>query len=179
MKRLLSVLMLLPMFAAANAQAIHVGAEGSRYTGDGTYPYWQAAVTGSYTMHLYENLSFDANASLYYQYYDDDWLYTPYPDWVPPAGSGSPTQTFGGSIGLNGIIHVAGPISVFTGPRVMCNFVQKNFDLHRANMQWRVGLSADVWRLRIRASWDPVVTRRDSGDDDKGYGICLSVAWRL
>lgn len=184
MKKFILMLLMLPFCAGADAQEFHVGAEGSSLvTGD--YKYWQIDAIGSYTRHLYENLSFDANASLYYQHYDDE-----ISDWDWDAGwytgnNSSYSQTFGGSVGLNIIMHVGGPISVFSGPKVLCNFFQKayyhgsayDFALNRAGIQWRVGLSADVWRLRIRAAWNPWIT--DRGWDNKGSTVSVSVAWRL
>lgn len=50
--------------------------------------------------------------------------------------------------------------------------------MHRANVQWRVGLQADFWRLRLRASWDILCTNRDS-DYPKGSLLTVGVAWKL
>ncbi len=165
MKKLIMLLMLLPVFAAANAQ-FHVGAEAGRILNDNR-PYWQVGATGSYTRHLYENLSFDADATLYYQNVEQ---------------MGFPFDihghTFGAGIGVNAIMHVGGPISLFTGPKAQCNFIQKDYYMYRANMQWRVGIQADFWRLRLRASWDILCTNRAS-DYPKGSLLTVGVAWKL
>ena len=50
--------------------------------------------------------------------------------------------------------------------------------MHRANMQWRVGLQADFRRLRLRASWDILCTNRAS-DYPKGSLLTVGVAWKL
>lgn len=165
MKKLFIMLLMLPMFVAAKAQ-FHVGAEVGRILNDDN-PYWQVSATGSYTRHLYENLSFDADVALFYQNIEQ---------------SGQPFNihghTFGGSIGVNAIMHVGGPISLFTGPKAQANFVQKDYSFHRANVQWRVGLQADFWRLRLRASWDIMCTNRASYGP-KGSLLTVGVAWKL
>ena len=165
MKKLLLMIILLPMFAVANAQ-IHVGVEAGRILNDDD-PYWQVGVTGSYTRHLYENLSFDANATVFYQNVEQ---------------MGEPFSihghTLGAGIGINAILHVGGPISIFTGPKGQCNFVQVDYYMHRANLQWRVGLQADFWKLRLRASWDILCTNR-SNEYPKGSLLCIGVAWKL
>ena len=166
LKKLIMLLMLLPVFAAANAQ-FHVGAEAGRILNDES-PYWQVGATGSYTRHLYQNLSFDADAALYYQNVNDN-------AWIPEAMRG---HTFGVSLGVNAIIHVGGPMSIFTGPKAQCNLIQKDYYMHRANVQWRVGLQADFWRLRLRASWDILCTNRAS-DYPKGSLLTVGVAWKL
>lgn len=166
MKKLFIMLLMLPMFVAAKAQ-FHVGAEVGRILNDDN-PYWQVSATGSYTRHLFQDLSLDANAALFYQNVDQN-------SWIPYAIRG---HTFGGSIGVNAILRVGGPISLFTGPKVQCNFVQKDYYMHRANLQWRVGLQADFWRLRLRASWDILCTNRASYGP-KGSLLSVGVAWAL
>lgn len=165
MKKLIMLLMLLPVFAAANAQ-FHVGAEAGRILNDKD-PYWQVGATGSYTRHLYENLSFDADVTLFYQNVEE---------WGEPFSQYG--HTFGVGLGVNAIIHVGGPMSIFTGPKAQCNLIQIDYSMHRANVQWRVGLQADFWRLRLRASWDILCTNRDS-DYPKGSLLTVGVAWKL
>ena len=87
-------------------------------------------------------------------------------------------HTFGVSLGVNAIIHVGGPMSIFTGPKAQCNLIQKDYYMHRANVQWRVGLQADFRRLRLRASWDILCTNRAS-DYPKGSLLTVGVAWKL
>lgn len=165
MKKLFLMLMLLPVFAAAQAQ-FHVGAEAGRILNDDN-PYWQVGITGSYTRHLYENLSFDADAIVFYQNVEQRGM--------PLDIHG---HTLGAGIGINAIMHIGGPISLFTGPKGQCNFVQVDYHMHRANLQWRVGLQADFWKLRLRASWDILCTNRDSYGP-KGSLLSLGVAWAL
>ncbi len=166
MKKLLLMILLLPMFAAANAQ-IHVGAEAGRILNDYD-PYWQVSATGSYTRHLFQDLTLDADVALYYQYCDQN-------SYMPSAIKG---HTFGGSLGVNAILHVSGPVSLFTGPKGQCNFVQVDYGMHRANLHWRVGLQADLGKLRLRASWDILCTNR-SENGPKGSLLSVGVAWKL
>ena len=164
MKKLLLTLLLLPLYVAMHAQDIHVGVEGSRFfTGDN---YWQGAVVGSYTKQLPWYVAFDVDASLYYQHYDSTTL----------DGIWGASHTFGGSVGVNGILKLAGPLSLFTGPKATCNFVQKDYGGHRASLQWRLGIGADFNRIRVRASWDTLITEQSGG---KGSAVSVSVALRL
>lgn len=157
--------MLLPVFAAAQAQ-FHVGAEAGRILNDDN-PYWQVGITGSYTRHLYENLSFDADAIVFYQNVEQFGM--------PFVIHG---HTLGAGIGINAIMHIGGPMSLFTGPKAQCNLVQADYSMHRANVQWRVGLQADFMRIRIRASWDILCTNRGYYGP-KGSLLSVGVAWAL
>lgn len=185
MKKLLLLILLLPLYVATSAQEFHIGAEGSRYVTDNRTDYWKGAVIGSYTRKLPKCFAFDVNASLYYQHYDRS-TFLPNPGGTfYPETEQDYAHTFGGSIGVNGIIRLGGPISFFTGPMATCNFFQKDYiggytidiSTYRANLQWRLGLGADVWRLRVRASCDLYVT--DLRYHQKGTAISVSVAYRL
>ena len=184
MKKLILFILLLPICLIGRAQGWYVGAEASR--GVASHPYWQAAVTGSYTMKVASFLSLDANASLYYQHHDQ---MTVFIDICVenPQDLHANAQTFGGALGVNAILPIFKPVSFFTGPQVMCNFFQKNyfgeyttFDYtdHRALGLWRIGLEAEIWRLRVRASWDILMTDR-SDNGRKGSAITVGIAYNL
>jgi len=186
MKKLLLFIMMLPLYVVTQAQEFHIGAEGSRFVSGEAYKYWKGGVIGSYTIKLPKSLALDVNASLYYQHYDESTYL------LRPGGFNyletdhDYAQTVGGSIGVNGIVRLFGPMSFFTGPMATCNFFQKAYvndhtvdtSIHRAMLQWRFGLGVDVWRLRVRASWDVCVTNCVSWGD-KGTAISISVAYRL
>lgn len=183
MKKLFLFILLLPVCLVGRAQGWYIGAEASR--GVASHPYWQAAVTGSYTMKVASFLSLDANASLYYQHHDQATVFFDfYNSNIENVDINA--QTFGGALGLNAILPICKPVSFFTGPQVMCNFFQKNYfggyaidyTDHRALGLWRIGLQAQIWRLRVRASWDILMTDR-SENGRKGSAISIGVAYRL
>ena len=186
MKKLLLLILLLPLYVAASAQEFHIGAEGSRFVSGDADMYWKGGVVGSYTIKLPKCFALDVNASLYYQHYDTSTHLERPGNKYPENKKHDYAQTFGGSIGVNGIIKLGGPISFFTGPLATCNFFQKAYfydttmdmNIHRAMLQWRFGLQADVSRLRIRASWDVCATNCNQWGD-KGTAISVSVAYRL
>ena len=179
MKKLILFILLLPVCLIGRAQGWYAGVEGGYFLGEKPR-YWQVAVTGSYTKAFSQFISLDANASLYNQNYNEaaiDVQYVPYPGWKPthPASN---SHTFGGSLGINVMLKLNGPVSLFTGPKVDCNFYQPEYyEFHRATAQWRVGLNVDVWKLRVRASWDIMMTNRN--DSSKGSAITVGVAYKL
>lgn len=178
MKKLILLILLLPICLIGRAQGWYVGVEGGHFLGEKPR-YWQVAVTGSYTMKFSQFISLDANASLYNQNYNVAAIDV---QWFNPNAdmnfSVSNSHTFGGSLGVNAMLKLNGPVSLFTGPKVDCNFYQpKYYEFHRAMLEWRVGLNVDVWKLRIRASWDIMVTNRN--DYRKGSAISVGVAYNL
>ena len=120
--------------------------------------YRQVGALGSYTLRFSEYF-INPELSLYYQYY---------PDNLRLDGGGASdlhANTFGAGLGFYVGRTIGGPISIFTGPVGKCNIYQGStdnwgFDGHRAALLWRFGVGADVWRLRIRASFDLHVTKQ-------------------
>ena len=199
MKRTLGLLLLLTLSAIGMcAQGLYVGVEGLKtFEKHQSNSNWEFGAYASYSHSLFMRLGFDVQAGLYTQYFNDGTTgsfmdFIPYPDWVPPKYDRY-AVTFGGKLGAHLTLKVAGPISIFTGPSVRCNFFQKDYrrlegekyhaedyDLRRAVMQWGLGLSGDFKRFRVRLSWEADITKACE-DSDKAHqnGVMLSLAYRL
>jgi len=120
--------------------------------------YRQVGALGSYTLRFSEYF-INPELSLYYQYYPDNLRLD------GGVASDLHANTFGAGLGFYVGRTIGGPISIFTGPVGKCNIYQGStdnwgFDGHRAALLWRFGVGADVWRLRIRASFDLHVTKQ-------------------
>ena len=174
-------------------QGFYAGLEGARLFGDEWCTNWEIGAFASYSRRTSSYFGFDVQAGLYTQIYDDAprfLMFVANPDeplFIPDDRA----NTFGGKIALCGFLRVAGPVAIFTGPVGSCNFYQKGaykggsrFDdisLHHAELQWRLGLMADIRRFRIRICWDHDLTNRffDWFNDEKMNALTLSVAFRL
>ena len=192
-KRLNIVLIALMAWVGMSAQGFYVGLEGSRVfenKNNTSYPNWELGAFASYSRTLYQRLGFDVQAGLYTQYYEDGSSFKEYiadPDAPQVSARNHHGVTFGGKLAASLSLKIVGPVSVFTGPVLGCNFFQKDyygsdaddFGLHRAQLQWRLGAIADVRRLRLRLSWEHDLTRREPHNDCKQEGVTLSVAYRL
>lgn len=162
-------------------QGFYAGLEGARLFGEELCTNWEIGAFASYSHRTSSRFGLEAQAGLYTQIYDDapvQWLGGPLDDRA---------NTFGGKIALCGFLRVVGPVAIFTGPVGSYNFYQKGtlsssgkrFDisLHHAELQWRLGLMADIRRFRVRVCWDHDLTNRWA--DYKLNAITLSVAFRL
>lgn len=137
--------------------------------------YRQVGALGSYTLRLSEYF-INPELSLYYQYY---------PEQLQLDGGKAShlhANTFGAGLGFYVGRTICGPVSIFTGPVGKCNIYQDSsnnwgFDGHRAALSWRFGVGADVWRLRIRASFDLHVTDQMYGHTPNAFSA--SVAYRF
>lgn len=186
MKRLMSLFFLvLISYTGISAQGLYVGVEGKRmYENELANSFWEFGAYASYSRHLALRLGFDIEAGLNTKYYPDGtvlWLASP-PD---PNGhyekADQHAVTFGGKLATDLTLKVAGPISLFGGLVGNCNFFQKdyvngravNFSLPRAGLQWRVGLTGDIMRFRIRAAFIRDITTQD-GSRQNGFSVSLT-----
>ncbi|MDE6854128.1 MAG: hypothetical protein K2J38_03640 [Muribaculaceae bacterium] len=163
-------------------QGFYAGLEGARLFGVEKCTNWEIGAFASYSHKTSSRFGFEAQAGFYTQIYDDapvEWLGGPVDDRA---------NTFGGKMALCGFVRVVGPVAILTGPVGSYNFYQKgtshDFDgprfdiwINRAELQWRLGLMADIQRFRVRVCWDHDLTNR--WVDEKLNAITLSVAFRL
>ncbi len=164
-------------------QGFYAGLEGARLFGEEMCTNWEMGAFASYSHKTSSRFGLEVQAGLYTQIYDD----------APVTWDGGRpddrANTFGGKIALCGFLRVAGPVAIFTGPVGSYNFYQKGtlsssgerFDisLHHAELQWRLGLMADIRRFRIRICWDHDLTYRCEECRDKLNALTLSVAFKL
>lgn len=195
MKKLLLILMAFFTLASANAQGFYAGVESSRlFKRYDLSPNWDVEAFVSYSRPLFLQVGFEAQAGLYTQYFDSPAGSEVYcdPALGYPKVTDSHAITFGGNLGLFVTLKIAGPISLFTGPSFDCDFVQRvrykingkrysdnDFANHRAMLQWRLGAIADIWKLRLKLSWDYDVTRRLDFCSERQSAITLSVAYNI
>lgn len=194
MKRiLLSLVVMCAMLGvAARDNGFYAGVEGTYNVVSGSNAkYGLFGINGSYVFNLPLGFYVSPEASLYYQHHNEN------TGWIGGAMPSSQkakydwhTDIFGGALAFYIGKKIAGPIYIFTAPAVRCNFYQKetctsggisstmpSFGEHRANMLWKFGIECDIWRLRIRASYDQYVTNRMSYSTSKNGDITLAVAY--
>lgn len=160
MKKLIILLLLVICGSVAEAQTFHVGVEGGFCTRTGSFKDFNKIqsynVNASYTQNLPWGLTLTPQLAVFYEYIDKP----------EPAMDGLPllddTYTWGTRFAFFAGKSLFKPIYVFTGPMAAINFHRdrRMADLHRSYMQWRFGLGANVWRLRITAQYDVYVTDR-------------------
>lgn len=185
-------MIVLVSWIGVSAQGLYVGVDGMKTVGAYRNPYWEVGAFASYARPLILRMGFDVEAGLYTQYYHNgtsvgEFIVNPFDN---PVNKNRHAVTFGGRIGANLTLKIAGPISIFTGPSANCNFFQKEYikigeshyrddvSVHRAGMQWRVGITADIKFIRLRFSWARDLTGHDA-DHEKQNSLLLSVAYRL
>ncbi len=200
-KLIMTMIAALAVGSGWNAEAIgpgslYVGAEGSySVVSPEYYKFGLFGVNANYSIDLTSKIFVSPEVSLYYQHLPDGGempVWIPYPGWELNGEYSQTANTFGGGLGAYAGLRFAKPVFFFTGPLARCNFyqkVRKNYNgeityhdiyEHRANLLWRFGLGVDVWRLRIRASYDLYVTDRGINDDEKKSGaVSVGVAFKL
>lgn len=157
MRKLIILLLLVICGSVAEAQTFHVGVEGGFSTGNGVHNKIQSYnVNASYTHNLPWGLTLTPQLAVFYEYIDKP--NTAMDGWIPLDN----TYTWGMRFGFFAGKSLFKPIYIFTGPMAAINFHRdrRMADLHRSYMQWRFGLGANVWRLRITAQYDVYVTDR-------------------
>lgn len=174
---------------------LYVGAEGSySVVNNSGSKYGLFGINANYSINLSSLFFVSPEASLYYQHYPNG---TPIYGWIgdsamPNVGKSSFTaNTFGGGLGAYLGFRFRKPVFIWTGPQALCNFYQQcryrigdkvtyhDLTENRANLLWRFGLGFDVWRLRIRASYDLYVTNRVEYHTKKDGAISLGIALKL